>query len=175
MAMNKIARVSIGLVGACALTVGLAACSDAEPTAASVGETAQSTPSSPDPLLDSDEDGTLDAYDYAPTDPSVQRAEDVQPAAPSTPPASAAPTAAAPAPAPASVQVPDVTGMNYQDAQDLLRANGLAVYPANDGLGANRIPVLDLNWFVVTQDVPPGTTVEAGTGITCTILKYTDR
>lgn len=189
MAVSKIARVTIGLVGVSALTVGLAACSDAELTASEGSESAASTSPSPDALADRDGDGTLDEYDYAPTDPLVQRSEDVRPAAesstpataptsdPAAPaPAAAAPAApAAPAPAPAIVVVPDLTGMNYQAAQDLLRSKGLVVFPAVDGLGAGRFAVLDSNWYVVSQDVQPGSSVDAGTGVTCTILKYTDR
>lgn len=80
----------------------------------------------------------------------------------------------APAPAPVDVTVPNVVGMDYQSAQDLLRSQGLVVLPATDGTGANRIPLLDANWFVTGQDVAAGSTVPTGTGVTCTILKYTD-
>ena len=177
MAGISVARITIGLVGAAALTIGLAACGGAETTAAQDSEAAVAASPSPEPPSDRDGDGTLDEFDYAPTDPTVQREEDVKPVSDSAAPASTAATApaAAPAAAPASVKVPDVTGKNYQDAQDLLRANGLTVLPAKDGLGANRIPLLDANWYVVSQDVPAGSTVEAGTAVTCTILKLTDK
>jgi PASTA domain len=177
MAKQRLARVTIGLVGASALTLGLSACSNAEPTAVPVTEAASTSPS-PASVVDSDGDGTVDSHDYAPTDPTVQRSEDVRPAEQSTAPASATPSGpavVAPAPQPSTVKVPDVKGMNYQDAQDLLRANGLIVLPATDALGADRLALVDLNWYVVSQDIAPGSTVDAGSGITCTILKYTDR
>ncbi len=158
------------------MAIGLAACSDAEHTSAR-SESAESASPSPEPVLDSDGDGTVAAHDYAPKDPAVQRVEDVRPTAPSTTPASPQPSDPAPAAPvqPATALVPDVTGMDYQAAQDLLRANGLVVMPATDGLGANRLPVIDSNWYLVSQDLQPGSTVDAGTAITCTILKYTDR
>ncbi|GAA0797916.1 hypothetical protein Sya03_59000 [Spirilliplanes yamanashiensis] len=38
------------------------------------------------------------------------------------------------------------------DGQDLWRAAGLHVAPAKDANGANRTPVIDANWIVVSQD-----------------------
>ncbi len=75
---------------------------------------------------------------------------------------------------PSKVTVPDGVGMNYQDAQDAWRAVGLHVAPANDATGANRIPVLDANWVVLSQDLKPGSKVAADSFITATIKKYTD-
>jgi beta-lactam-binding protein with PASTA domain len=74
-----------------------------------------------------------------------------------------------------SVIVPDAVGMNYQVAQDIWRSAGLAVLPANDALGANRIPVLDSNWVVLAQSPKPGTLVPHSSGITATVKKYTDK
>ena len=76
--------------------------------------------------------------------------------------------------APSKVTVPDGVGMNYQDAQDAWRAAGLHVAPANDATGANRIPVLDANWVVLSQDLEAGSKVAADSFITATIKKYTD-
>lgn len=75
---------------------------------------------------------------------------------------------------PATTTVPNGVGLNYQAAQDLWRANGLVVLPAIDALGAHRLPVIDANWFVVAQDLKPGSVVEWGSGITATVKKYTD-
>ena len=72
------------------------------------------------------------------------------------------------------VTVPDGVGMNYQDAQDAWRAAGLHVAPANDATGANRIPVLDANWVVLSQDLEAGSKVAADSFISATIKKYTD-
>jgi hypothetical protein len=95
-------------------------------------------------------------------------------AAPQASPAAAGSVAKV-APVPASkITVPDGVGMNYQAAQDAWRAAGLIVAPANDATGANRLPVLDSNWFVLDQDLKPGIKVAAGTMITATVKKYTD-
>lgn len=92
-----------------------------------------------------------------------------------------APAAAAPAPAattsaapPARVTVPDAVGMNYQDAQDLWRSSGLIVGPAVDATGANRLPVLDLNWVVLEQEPAGGAVVDPDTIIIATVKKSTD-
>ncbi|GIE34892.1 PASTA domain-containing protein [Actinoplanes italicus] len=74
----------------------------------------------------------------------------------------------------AKIKVPDGVGLNYQAAQDLWRAEGLHVAPAKDATGANRIPVLDRNWIVVSQDPEAGATVDAGSFITATVKKDTD-
>ena len=74
----------------------------------------------------------------------------------------------------AKITVPDAVGMNYQDAQDLWRAAGLHVAPANDATGAHRVPVLDRNWVVLAQDLKAGSKVPADSFITATIKKYTD-
>ena len=45
----------------------------------------------------------------------------------------------APAPEPDVIVVADMVGQNYQDAQDVWRASGLVVIPAEDATGANRL------------------------------------
>lgn len=75
---------------------------------------------------------------------------------------------------PSKVTVPNGVGLNYQDAQDAWRAAGLHVAPAHDATGANRVPVLDANWVVLSQDLEPGSKVAADSFITATIKKYTD-
>jgi beta-lactam-binding protein with PASTA domain len=70
--------------------------------------------------------------------------------------------------------VPDGVGSNYQDAQDLWRAAGLHVLPAIDATGANRIPIIDSNWYVLAQDPAAGTVVPMDSFITATVKKYTD-
>jgi hypothetical protein len=96
-------------------------------------------------------------------------------AAPEKKPAPAADSSANQAAKPASkITVPDGVGMNYQDAQDLWRAAGLVVAPAEDATGANRLPVLDSNWVVLAQDLKAGSKVPADSMITATVKKYTD-
>jgi hypothetical protein len=82
-------------------------------------------------------------------------------------------TSAKPAQA-GQIEVPRGVGLDYQSAQDLWRAAGLHVAPAKDATGANRIPVIDANWIVVSQDPKAGTMVDAGSFITATVKKDTD-
>ncbi|WP_222594171.1 PASTA domain-containing protein [Terrabacter aerolatus] len=87
----------------------------------------------------------------------------------------AADSGAKPAAKPASkITVPDGVGMNYQEAQDLWRAAGLVVAPADDATRAHRLPVLDSNWVVLGQDLTAGSKVASGSMITATVMKYTD-
>lgn len=121
----------------------------------------------------------------APASQSAEPAE-TEPPAETQQPATPAPTQTTPAPKPTEttkapkkpatkVTVEDGVGMSYQDAQDLWRSQGLVIMPAEDGTGANRLPFLDSNWYVVAQDIDPGTRVATGTAITATVLKYRDR
>jgi hypothetical protein len=64
--------------------------------------------------------------------------------------------------------------MDYQSAQDIWRAAGMHVAPAIDATGAHRLPVIDSNWLVLSQDPAAGTVVAADSFITATVKKYTD-
>ena len=74
-----------------------------------------------------------------------------------------------------TVVTPNGVGLNYQAAQDAWRAAGLHVSPAIDATGANRLPIIDSNRVVLTQDPPAGAPVEAGSFIVATVKKYTDK
>lgn len=80
----------------------------------------------------------------------------------------------APGGTPAQVTVPNGVGLNYQQAQDEWRGAGLHVAPAVDGTGAHRLPVLDSNWVVLSQDLAAGSKVAADSFITATVKKFTD-
>ncbi|WP_186315529.1 PASTA domain-containing protein [Catellatospora sichuanensis] len=75
---------------------------------------------------------------------------------------------------PTQVVVPDGVGKDYQAAQDIWRAAGLHVAPAHDATGAHRLPMIDSNWVVLSQNPPAGGRVDAGSFITATVKKYTD-
>ena len=70
--------------------------------------------------------------------------------------------------------VPDAVGLDYQRAQDTWRGAGLVVLPAEDATGANRIPIIDSNWVVISQEPSAGSRVHEGSSITATIKKLTD-
>lgn len=60
--------------------------------------------------------------------------------------------------------MPDLVGANLQDAQNTMQRMtdfGIAVTYSHDESGAGRAQVLDRNWKVCSQNVPPGDTVTA--------------
>lgn len=73
------------------------------------------------------------------------------------------------------ITVPDVSGMNHQDAQNAMQRAGLYNLREVDGKGRGRALVNDRNWVQVGQDPPAGRRVPADTVITLTAIKYTDR
>ncbi|KAA9165023.1 PASTA domain-containing protein [Amycolatopsis acidicola] len=100
------------------------------------------------------------------------------PAPATTAAASTTPTAAATAASSTTdelITVPDVSGMNHQQAQDTMQAAGLFNLREVDGKGLGRALVVDRNWVQVAQDPPAGSRVPPDTVITLTAVKYTDR
>ena len=67
---------------------------------------------------------------------------------------------------PATVKVPDVSGMNHQDAQDAMQAAGLYNLREVDSSGKKRMMIIDRNWCQTGQDPKPGTVVSAGAVVT---------
>lgn len=74
----------------------------------------------------------------------------------------------------ATIKVPNGVGMDYQSAQDLWRSAGLVVAPAVDATGAHRLPIIDSNWVVLSQDLKAGSQVADPSVITATVRKYSD-
>lgn len=74
----------------------------------------------------------------------------------------------------APIKVPDVSGMNHQDAQNAMQRAGLYNLREVDGTGQGRALVIDRNWVQTAQDPPPGTEVSPDAVITLTAIKYTD-
>jgi beta-lactam-binding protein with PASTA domain len=67
---------------------------------------------------------------------------------------------AAPAPsAEGGIVVPDVSGMNHQDAQNKMQAAGLYNLREVDSTGKHRAMILDRNWCQTGQDPKPGAKV----------------
>ncbi|MFG1646234.1 PASTA domain-containing protein [Amycolatopsis sp. NPDC049252] len=83
--------------------------------------------------------------------------------------ASAAPTSAA------LIKVPDVSGMNHQDAQNAMQKAGLYNLREVDGTGQGRALLIDRNWVQTGQDPAPGTEVQPDAVITLTAVKITER
>ncbi|MDI5981878.1 PASTA domain-containing protein [Amycolatopsis magusensis] len=100
------------------------------------------------------------------------------PAPPTPTTGSTTPAATAPAATGSSagslITVPDVSGMNHQDAQNAMQAAGLYNLREVDGKGEGRALVVDRNWVQTGQSPAPGTQVTPDTVITLTAVKYTD-
>jgi beta-lactam-binding protein with PASTA domain len=73
------------------------------------------------------------------------------------------------------VKVPDVSGMNHQDAQDTMQKAGLYNLREIDGTGQGRMLVIDRNWVQTGQDPAAGTEVPADAVITLTAVKTGER
>ena len=98
----------------------------------------------------------------------------VNPAAPAAPVAPAEPVAPVEqAPAPVKVPMPDVVGMNLQDAQDLIQESGVFFSRSEDATGAGRLQVIDSNWTVVAQTPAPGELIGEGDAV-LSVTKNTD-
>ena len=95
-------------------------------------------------------------------------------AAPKTPAASKTTARAVTAAKVVKIKVPNGVGLDYQSAQDRWRAAGLHVLPAKDATGAHRLPVIDANWVVLSQDPKAGKKVARGSFITATVKKFSD-
>jgi beta-lactam-binding protein with PASTA domain len=87
----------------------------------------------------------------------------------STTSTSAAPTSAA------LIKVPDVSGMNHQDAQNTMQKAGLYNLREVDGTGQGRALLVDRNWVQTGQDPAAGTEVPPDSVITLTAVKITER
>lgn len=73
--------------------------------------------------------------------------------------ASSAPPAEAPTAAPETFAMPDVVGINLQEAQDSLQSLGSYFMDQEDASGEGRVQLVDSNWTVCTQEPAPGTEV----------------
>lgn len=82
------------------------------------------------------------------------------------------PTDGLPSVAAVSGVVPNVLCRDLQSAQDALRAAGFYVLTPKDGLGQDRVPVVDRNWIVVGQSAQPGSRPERSTHVELTVVKY---
>jgi hypothetical protein len=73
--------------------------------------------------------------------------------------------------------MPNEVGANLQGAQDDIQrvsGNPLFITRSEDATGAGRHQVLDRNWKVCSQNVPPGTSVDQSVGITFGAVKLAE-
>jgi hypothetical protein len=70
--------------------------------------------------------------------------------------------------------VPDVVGMDLQQAQDVLQevsGDMLYVSSSEDATGEGRIQLIDSNWIVCSQNVEPGAMVTADLNVILFVVK----
>jgi len=70
-------------------------------------------------------------------------------------------------------QMPNVVGMNLQDAQDLIQEHGVFLSLSEDATGQDRNQFIDSNWVVVGQNIEPGQPFGEGDAV-LSVIKYTD-
>ena len=84
------------------------------------------------------------------------------------PSVAAAPAAPVEQPAAAPVAVhymPDVVGMNLQDAQGKIQEAGVFYSRSEDATGQGRMQILDRDWVVLSQNIEPGAAFTEGDAI----------
>ena len=89
---------------------------------------------------------------------SGEAAASSTPTAPAAPPATAAPSTAVPPPASATsvnFAMPNLVGTDLQTAQNQVQTYGPFLSLSHDLLGS-RNQVIDSNWIVCDQNIPPG-------------------
>jgi beta-lactam-binding protein with PASTA domain len=74
-------------------------------------------------------------------------------------------------PATSPPTMPDVVGLNLQEAQDRIQGGGVFYSRSVDCTGAGRMQVVDRNWVVVTQDPAPGVAISEGSAV-LGVVKY---
>lgn len=87
-------------------------------------------------------------------------------------------SAVAAVPPQSSWKMPNLVGSNLQEAQDAIQALtafGVAVTTSHDVTGAGRQQVLDRNWQVCSQNIPPGATITTSTMIDFGAVKLSER
>jgi hypothetical protein len=74
--------------------------------------------------------------------------------------------------------MPDLVGSNLQSAQNQVQSLtdfAITVTTSHDATGADRQQVLDENWKVCTQSIPPGGAIDSGTRIDFGAVKLEER
>ena len=138
----------MGIVGA--------ATGDPQPTAAQSSATSEapSASASADPT-------TAAATTEAPTTAATTEATIPAPVETTPPPAptiAAAPVApVAPVAPQVNFVMPDLVGINLQDAQNAMQQLGVFFTTSTDASGLGRAQIMDNNWIVCGQNFPPGT------------------
>ena len=62
-------------------------------------------------------------------------------------------------------EMPNVVCMTLQDAQDLIQDQGVFFSKSEDASGQDRKQLVDSNWVVIEQNLPPGTRFSEGDAV----------
>ncbi|MDQ4009583.1 MAG: PASTA domain-containing protein [Actinomycetota bacterium] len=74
--------------------------------------------------------------------------------------------------------MPDLVGSELQSAQNQIQSLtdfAITVTTSHDAAGAGRQQVVDANWRVCSQNIPPGATIDSGTRIDFGAVKLEER
>lgn len=74
--------------------------------------------------------------------------------------------------------MPDLVGSNLQSAQNQIQSLtdfAIFVTTSHDATGAGRQQILDMNWKVCSQNIPPGSTISSDTRIDFGAVKLEER
>jgi hypothetical protein len=74
--------------------------------------------------------------------------------------------------------MPNLVGSNLQSAQDRIqRLTDFAIFvtTSHDATGAGRHQIVDRNWKVCAQNIPPGATIDRETRIDFAAVKLDER
>jgi hypothetical protein len=120
-------------------------------------------------------DSFQDGYAAAQRDLQVSAVPTPAPAGEAPSPTSAA--AATAEPAVTEWEMPDLVGMNLQDAQNTLQRHtdyGVPLSTSTDATGAGRSQLMDRNWQVCEQDPPAGTAITTGDTPDLTVVRTSE-
>lgn len=74
--------------------------------------------------------------------------------------------------------IPDLVGADLQNAQNKIQSLtnfSIIITTSHDATGAGRHQVLDRNWKVCSQNIPPGSTIDSHTRIDFGAVKLEER
>lgn len=92
----------------------------------------------------------------------------------SSTPLPAATSATRGSPGPTSWTMPNLVNSTLQSAQDRIQSltnYGIAITTSHDATATGRHQILDRDWKVCSQNVPPGATIDSGTRIDFGVVK----
>jgi vacuolar-type H+-ATPase subunit H len=160
---------TVAVVAVAASALALSACSGSTPDPVQTVVVTEAPSADPSPLASAVTEATADAKD-AFTEATADAKESLTEATADAKESLTEATADAKAEI-ETFTMPDLVGMNLQDAQDILQNLGSILLDQEDASGKDRFQVNDSNWHVCTQDPAPGTDASISDTITLGSVK----